>query len=285
MRFCSVMEDGMTVLIIIMVILIVFLGIILFMIAPGRGGSQGRKDFYHLNLAHRGLHSKDKKIPENSMAAFKAAVEAGYGIELDIQLTKDEQVVVFHDDTLPRVCGVEGRVDDYTCEELQAFSLCKTDEKIPLFSDVLKLVDAKVPLLVELKNGPKNNLLCEKALKLLRNYKGIFCIESFSPFIVGWFKKNAPDIFRGQLSAPAKEFKGELNRLPAFFLSNMLTNCIARPQFSSYHKEKRSLTVKLCEAMGAMRFVWTVRPADDIKKLEKKHDAVIFEFYKPGAKY
>lgn len=271
--------------IIICSVILLLLLLLVFMTAPGRGGRKGREDFYHVNLAHRGLHSEDKKVPENSIAAFRAAIEAGYGIELDIQLSKDEQVVVFHDDTLPRVCGKKGRVDDYTYEELQKFSLCNTDEKIPLFSDVLRTVEGRVPLLVELKNGPKNTLLCRKGLELLKEYRGIYCIESFSPFIVGWFKKNAPDIFRGQLSSPAREFKGELGRAPAFFLGNLLTNFIARPQFISYYKVKRSVTVKLCEAMGAMRFVWTVRPKDERKVLEKKHDAVIFEFYRPDIRY
>ena len=163
--------------------------------------------------------------------------------------------------------------------------LCGTEEQIPLFSEVLELVDGKVPLLVEFKNGPKNYLLCEKTLPMLRAYKGDFCIESFTPFIVRWFKKNAPDILRGQLSSPAKEFGDELPRFVAYALSHCYTNVMCRPHFISYHKEKHNWSVFLADRLGAMRYVWTVRPSDDIRGLEKKNDAVIFEYYTPTEKY
>lgn len=279
------MEKLLPVIILIVGVLIVLFLAMLFLIAPAKGNDRVRNIFYHRNLAHRGLHTPDYKVPENSMAAFAAAVAAGYGIELDLQFSKDEKIVVFHDDDLKRVCGIEGRVDAYTYEELREFSLRGTQERIPLFEDVLKLVDGKVPMLVEFKNGPKNNLLCEKTLPMLRGYKGDFCIESFSPFIVAWFKKNAPDILRGQLSAPAYEFKGVLKPFQGFMLSNLLTNVIARPQFIAYHKDKRSFCVKLADRMGAMRFVWTVRPQDNVSKLEDRNDSVIFEFYRPDIKY
>lgn len=270
---------------VVIILAVVFIAGLIFLVAPARGCKEKREIFMHRNLAHRGLHTKDKKTPENSLAAFRAAVEAGYGIELDLQFSKDEQIVVFHDDTLDRVCGVSGRVDDYTYEELQNFRLCGTEERIPLFTEFLKLVDGKVPLLIEFKNGPKNNLLCEKTLPLLRAYKGDYCIESFSPFIVGWFKKNAPDIMRGQLSAPQKEFEGVLSKKVAFMLSHLLTNFIARPHFIAYHKEKTYFTVKLADRLGAMRAVWTVRPEDNIEELQNRNEIMIFELYRPDIKY
>lgn len=279
------MEIFIKILLILLCVLAALLLLNIVLVMPSRGLKSQRELFYHINFAHRGLHSRDKKIPENSLAAFKAAVDAGYGIELDLQFSKDEQIVVFHDDTLNRVCKVNGRVDDFTLAELKEMRLCKTEERIPLFSEVLELVDGKVPLLVEFKNGPKNDLLCEKTLPMLRAYKGRFCIESFSPFIVKWFRKNAPDILRGQLSAPAKEFEGELGAFSAYALSHCYTNIICRPHFISYHKKKSYWSVKLADLLGAMRYVWTVRPDDDIRGLEKKNDAVIFEFYNPGIKY
>jgi glycerophosphoryl diester phosphodiesterase len=240
-----------------------------------------RAPFINRNIAHRGLHTKDKSVPENSMAAFRAAIAHGYGIEFDIQLTKDEQIVIFHDNTLLRVCGIDGRVDNYTYKELLQFSLCNTTEKIPLFIDFLALVKGQVPLVIELKNGRKNDLLCKKAYDYLKEYQGHFCIESFHPLIVAWFKRNAPKLLRGQLSAGPKEFKGELKRYQAFGLSRLLTNFISRPHFISYHKRKRSWLVNIVEAMGAMRVVWTVRDSDDISYLEKHKDTIIFEFYHP----
>ncbi|MBP5653206.1 MAG: glycerophosphodiester phosphodiesterase [Lachnospiraceae bacterium] len=270
---------------IVLLVIVIILGLVCFLVAPGRGCEKTRQDFYHLNLAHRGLHTKDKKVPENSLAAFGRAADAGYGIELDLQLSKDEQIVVFHDDTLNRVCGIDGRVDAYTYEELCNFRLCGTDEKIPLFSEVLELVDGRVPLLVEFKNGPKNNLLCSKTLPMLRAYKGLFCIESFSPFIVQWFRKNAPDILRGQLAGPYSDMKQELPGWQAFLLSNCLLNVIARPHFIAYNVKKTSLTVRLAEAFGAMRAVWTVRPDGDIEGLKKKNEVLIFELYEPEIRF
>lgn len=271
--------------IILIVNILFILCFIIVLIAPGHSTCEMRAPFQNRNIAHRGLHTKDKKIPENSMAAFQAAIQAGYGIEFDIQLTKDEQIVIFHDDTLKRVCNIEGRVDDYTFKELQAFPLCNTKERIPLFSEFLSLVNGQVPLVVELKNGRKNDLLCEKAYAMLKEYSGEFCIESFNPLIVAWFKRNAPHILRGQLSAPSKEFKGQVSRLQAFGLSHLLCNFVTRPHFISYHKEKRSLLVKLADRLGAMRVVWTVRDQDDIAAIEARNDTVIFEFYHPPMKF
>lgn len=274
-----------TAIIIILSVLLFISVLILFLIAPSRGAKEMRKVFMHRNLAHRGLHTKDKSTPENSLSAFKAAVEAGYGIEFDLQLSKDEQVVVFHDDTLNRVCGIDNRVDFYTFDELQEFSLCGTSEKIPLFTEVLKTVDGRVPLLIELKNGPRNDLLCKKAYEIMKQYSGEFCIESFSPIIVSWFRKNAPEIMRGQLACSIKEYGNEVSKPIAFLLSNLMLNFLARPHFVAYHIEKRSPLAKLCDRLGAMRFVWTVRPTCDIEKLCQKNDSLIFELYKPDIRY
>ena len=279
------MEIVITILIVLLCVAAALFVLNAVLVMPDRGLKEQRDIFFHVNFAHRGLHTRDKHIPENSLAAFKAAVEAGYGIELDLQFSKDEQVVVFHDDTLNRVCKVNGRVDAFTLDELKQMSLCGTDERIPLFTEVLGVVAGQVPLLVELKNGPKNDLLCKKAMEILSSYQGDFCVESFSPFIVKWFRKNAPHILRGQLSAPAKEFGEELGGFSAYLLSHCYTNIICRPHFISYHKNKTNLSVKLADKLGAMRFVWTVRPADDIRGLEKKNDAVIFEYYTPDKKY
>ncbi len=275
----------MTAVYIILGILLILFLIFLFLIAPKRPSRELTEPFMNRNYAHRGLHSKDKKKPENSMSAFAAAVEAGYGIELDIQFSKDDQIVVFHDDTLKRVCKAEGEVCDYTYEELQAFHLHKTKETIPLFQDVLTLVDGKVPLIVELKNGKKNDLLCEKSLAMLRTYHGPFCVESFQPLIVGWFKKHAPDLLRGQLSASAKELREDMSPFLAFGLSHVLSNFYARPHFIAYHTKKNSLPVKLSEALGAMRVVWTSKDESAAGSLEIKNDAVIFERYLPAPVY
>lgn len=257
------------------------LGGLVFLVAPGRASKKDKKPFMYTNFAHRGLHKKDKTVPENSLAAFERASAYGYGMELDVQLSKDGQVVVFHDDTLNRVCGVDSRVDEKTYDELRQMSLCGSTQTIPLFSEVLKTVRGRGPLIVELKNGKRNEELCEKTYALLSKYSGEYCIESFNPFIVRWFKKNAPEVIRGQLANPPKDYNGEVGPLTAVILGNCLLNFLARPQFIAYKITPKPFTVKLCEALGAMKVAWTSH--DWVN--EKFYDAVIFEFYKPKLKY
>lgn len=257
------------------------IGGLVFLVAPGRASKKDKKPFMYKNFAHRGLHKKDKTIPENSLAAFERASSYGYGMELDVQLSKDGQVVVFHDDTLDRVCGVDSRVDEKTYDELRQLSLCGTTQTIPLFSEVLKTVRGRGPLIVELKNGKNNEELCEKTYALLSKYSGEYCIESFNPFIVRWFKKNAPEVIRGQLANPPKDYNGEVGPLTAVILGNCLLNFLARPQFIAYKITPKPFTVRLCEALGAMKVAWTSH--DWVN--EKFYDAVIFEYYKPKLKY
>lgn len=257
------------------------LGGLVFLVAPGRASKKDKKPFMYKNFAHRGLHKKDKTVPENSLAAFERASSYGYGMELDVQLSKDGQVVVFHDDTLNRVCGVDSRVDEKTYDELSKISLCGTTQTIPLFSEVLKTVRGRGPLIVELKNGKRNEELCEKTYALLEKYSGEYCIESFNPFIVRWFKKNAPEVIRGQLANPPKGYNGEVGPITAVILGNCLLNFLSRPQFIAYKITPKPFTVKLCEALGAMKVAWTSH--DWVN--EKFYDAVIFEFYKPKLKY
>ena len=250
--------------------------------APGRASKRQKAPFYGLNFAHRGLHSKDKSVPENSLEAFRLAAEAGYGAELDVQLSKDGQVVVFHDDTLDRVCGVHGRVDEFTFEELQTMSLCGTGHRIPLFSQVLDTVAGRGPLIVELKTGRRNRELCEKTYALLQSYRGEACVESFDPRIVAWFRFHARDLVRGQLAAPTDEYtKDGRSLLQSYVLSRTLLNFLARPQFIAYKIGFRPLPVRLAELFGAMKVGWTSHEA----KNEKGRDAVIFEFYRPELRY
>ena len=236
--------------------------------------------FRGLYCAHRGLYTQDEQVPENSVAAFTAAREGGYGVELDVQLSRDGEVIVFHDDDLKRVCGVDALINSKDLNELSTMSLMGTKECIPLLTEVLKLLD-DTPIIVELKTAGKNNQkLCEKVLEILRLQGKNYCIESFDPRIVRWFRKNAPDILRGQLSRPPKNMEG-ISGVTSFLLGNLLTNFMARPHFIAYENEKHSLTVKLCCAMKPMKVTWTIAPADDIAKSEKENDTLIFEFFKP----
>lgn len=191
----------MKILFIIPIVLLALFCLYFYCIMPRLSRKKEVQDFIHHLFAHRGLFTKDQSIPENSMAAFANAIEQGYGIELDIQLTKDKRLVVFHDHTLSRMCGIDLPVCEMTYQQLQKYTLLDTEEKIPLFEDVLKLVDGKVPLLVEIKLPTLNTYTCQAADALLQNYSGKYCIESFNPLALRWYKKHRKDVVRGQLSA------------------------------------------------------------------------------------
>jgi len=232
--------------------------------------------------AHRGLHDNASEAPENSMPAFKKAVEAGYGIELDIQLTKDQQVVVFHDDLLQRVCGVEGKVSDYTYEQLQEFRLCKSEERIPLFTEVLKLVDGKVPLIVEFKgNDSTDTSLCPVGAEILGNYKGLYCVESFNPLMVAWYRKNRPQVVRGQL---AERFFSNTKKTALYFvLQNLLLNFYTKPDFIAYKwSDRKTLAQKLCRRLyGTTAVTWTIQSQEALEVSRKSFDLFIFDSFIP----
>ena len=268
------------IVLILLAALCLFLLFLLF--SPARPGKKKKAAFYGKNIAHRGLYQKDQSIPENSLPAFAKTVEAGYGMELDVQLSRDGRVVVFHDDDLKRVCGVDKRVDELDYAELQKLRLCGTDEKIPLFDEVLATVGGKTPIIVELKTGKRNGELCQKTLAALRAYKGDTCIESFDPTIVAWFRKHAPDIYRGQLAQLPKEYrKVGKSALVSFLLGTCALNIVARPNFIAYRIGRKALSVHLAELLGATRVAWTSHD----EAVERKFDVVIFEHYLPRTEY
>ena len=150
------------------------------------------------DYAHRGLHN-GKDAPENSLAAFEAACQKGYGIELDVQLSRDGKVMVFHDYTLVRMTGCDKKLAELDAEELTALTLGESDQKIPTFAEVLSLVNGRVPLLVELKGENFDTSLCAKVAEMLRDYQGPYCVESFNPLLIGNMKKEMPEVFCGLL--------------------------------------------------------------------------------------
>lgn len=243
--------------------------------------------FWHLNFAHRGLHDIKAGIPENSIAAFSAAAKAGYATEFDVRLTKDGEVVVFHDDFLKRMCHVDGTISDKTWDELKGLKLAGTEETIPRLEDVLRVLETgnNIVILCELKAVFDYKDLCEKTLALLRSYKGTFCIESFNPFIVRWFLKNAPDVFRGQLATGYNENKTLMNRIPAWIFAHCYLTFFNRPNFIAYRNvfKRPKHVLRYCHKKGkAMLVAWTsVTPNID----QEENDAVIFEEYRPDNIY
>jgi glycerophosphoryl diester phosphodiesterase len=242
------------------------------------------KRYYY---AHRGLHDNKGEAPENSLLAFKKAVDAGYGIELDLQLTKDEQVVVFHDDSLQRICGKEGLVGDFTYEELKEMRLFGTEERMPLFSEVLELVDGHVPIIVEYKvyEGTDIASVCAHGDELLRGYRGLYCIESFHPFAVRWYKKHNRAVVRGQLVDKFTE-QEKYRSFKYFALQNLLFNFLCKPDFIAFnHVHGDRLSLGLCHrAFGRLAVAWTITSQEELKKARLWFDIFIFEGFTPSGK-
>ncbi len=274
----------MKLLYIILMVILILAVLYLLAIMPRLGNKKAQKDFLGVYYAHRGLHDNSSEAPENSLKAFKKAVEAGYGIEMDIQLTKDKVPVVFHDFTLKRICGKEGKVCDYTWQELKDLKLCTSKETIPKFTDVLETVGGKVPLIIELKVERMDISLCPLADGLLKGYKGLYCIESFNPLALNWYRKNRKGVVRGQLSdgfLRSGEFKGVLY----FVLQNVMLNWLTKPDFVAYnHKYENNLSRRLCHSLYRnMAVAWTIKSQGELEEAKDKFDLFIFDSFIPDA--
>jgi len=256
-------------------------GVSAFLIAPEKASKEKRAPFQGRNYAHRGLHEADKSPPENSLPAFAAAAELGYGVELDVHITRDGELAVFHDGDLKRVCGIEGVLEDLSWDELKELKLFGTQYGIPLLSQVLEIMGENCPVIIELKRGSRNAELCEKTYETMKKYSGKYCVESFDPRIVAWFRRSAPEVLRGQLASDPAEMSKDTSKLNALAVGNLLTNFVSRPNFVAYGLGRKPLIVRLCEKMGAMKVAWVAHDGSS----EKSNDAVIFEFYRPNKEY
>ncbi len=228
------------------------------------------------DYAHRGLHGHG--VPENSLAAFARACEAGHGIELDVQLSADGEVMVFHDYTLMRMTGYDQKLCALTAAELSAQKLDGSNEKIPTFAEVLTAVDGRVPLLVELKGESFDVSLCIKVAALLREYPGLYCIESFNPLLLREMKKHLPHAYCGLLYTNVVRDKKKFT-VVNMLLTLMTFNFLCKPNFIAYNQSDRhSLPVRLATRLWrAPRFVWTVRSASSMQSAHKHSEHAIFE--------
>ncbi len=228
-------------------------------------------------IAHRGLH--DKKAPENSLAAFKNAIDKGYNIELDVQMLSDGTIVVFHDESLSRMTGNDGYVKFLTKEDLKILTLKDSKECIPTLEEVLEFVDGRAPLLIEIKNTSKVGELEQKVKDILKNYKGEFAIISFNPRVLAYFKEHAPKMLRGQL---AGSFKGEkLGFFKKIALRSMLmTKKEDLADFILY--EAKSLPCMYVRKFKRLPLIaWTVKSQSEYLRVVKYSDNVIFEGFEP----
>lgn len=263
----------------IFVTIIILLVLLYFYItAPSREGRA--KSWQGTLFAHRGLHGGENA--ENSMEAFEAACRCGYGIELDVQLSKDGEVVVFHDDTLLRMTGDVRRVDCVDYSEMKTLSL-EGKGYIPTFYEVLQLVGGRVPLLVELKNGKRNGELCRKVRDMLRDYNGAYVVESFNPLIIAWMRKNAPEFIRGQLVGPRKSYKGTVGAIAGIALSGLFLNFKSKPDFIAYDANARNfITPHIQRVLFKVPMAaWTIRNSEGYQECMGRNEMPIFENFHP----
>ena len=254
----------------------------LFLIAPKRPDEAARARFTSWYYAHRGLHDNRSDAPENSLLAFKRAADAGYGMEMDVQLTKDLVPVIFHDFTLERACHAPGKISDYTYEELQRFTLFESEERIPKLQEVLRVVGGRTPLIVELKIEGLDCAICPIVDRMLSRYKGMYCIESFNPLGLLWYRIHRGGVLRGQLSDGFWQEKKEYRGPGYLCLQFLLVNFIGRPHFIAYHsKYADNFSRRLCRRMGALGVAWTIFSPAELERARRDFDMFIFEGFLP----
>ena len=272
-----------TAIIIIASLFVLFIAYIFLLARPrvsmNRHFRETQKELF-TDYAHRGLHGNG--VPENSLAAFRLAVENGHGIELDVQLSADGKVMIFHDDTLKRMTGCDKLLSELTAAELRELRLAGTDEKIPYFTEVLELVDGKIPILVELKGENLDTSICKATNEILKDYKGPYCVESFNPVLVRWYKRHVKHVMRGLLvTKMTKDI--EKHKKGYFFLRSMMLNCMSRPDFIAYDVRYPGFGLDLCtKFFGATPYAWTIRNEDHYYKAREYGAFVIFEHIKPN---
>lgn len=276
----------MTVLIIVLCILVglvLLIGTLYVLSTRCSGRGKEMRKFRSFSYAHRGLHDESK--PENSMAAFRSALQHGYGIELDVHLMKDGNLAVIHDASLKRTAGADVCIEDLTTQDLWQYPLEGTPQVIPTFKEVLELYNGKAPIIVELKVVRNNQAqLCEAVCNLLDNYNGLFCLESFDPRAIRWLRKNRPDLLRGQLTE--NFFNSKTTPMPWFLklcLTCQLFNFITRPDFVAYKfsDRKRLGNTLVKKLWDAGRVSWTIQTQEDFVTAKKEGWIPIFENFTP----
>ena len=270
--------------VIVLLVLIVLAELFLLMLRCRRE-HPGWKLLRQYRYAHRGYHDKPH-IPENSMAAFRRAIEHGYGAELDVHLMKDGRLAVIHDASLKRTAGADVLVEDLTAEELKQYRLEGTQEQIPLLEEVLPLFQGKTPLIIELKAERGNHAqLAEATCTMLDRFRVNYCIESFDPRCIRWLKKNRPEIVRGQLSENFLRHGdgGDMPKALLWALGNLLTNCLAKTDFIAYRfSDRENFCLRWCRWFYHVQEInWTIITKEEMRAAESAGNLVIFQDFDP----
>ena len=218
------------------------------------------KKYKNLIVAHRGIHD-NKIIPENSISSFKKAVEKNIPIELDLHLTKDKHLVVFHDDNLLRMTGEDKYIKDLTLNEIKQLYLLNTKEKIPTLEEALALVNKKVLLDIELKNTDRIKELVNVTLEKLNKYQGDFIIKSFNAKIIKYMKKKNPSYTYGLLLS-----SNHPNKLYNWFTKSKILLKYYKPDFLAI--SKKLITNKNIQYYYKTHpiFIWTIKSKKELEE-------------------
>ena len=270
-------------IVVFIILALVVLAAIVYLILSAPNSTRKRAGMENLTVdyAHRGFHGEG--IPENSIPAFSAAVAAGFGVELDVQLSSDGDVVVFHDYDLKRMCGEDTKLSSLRGAELSWRRLGKTQYNIPMLEDVLHTVRGRVPVLIELKGENSDTALCEAVAGILSHYNGKYCVQSFNPYLLNYFKLHHPKVARGLLYTDYKK-NASLSKIKRLMLGSMMTNFLARPDFISVDESSLdAFPVRLMQKLHKLpTFVWTLRDPDRHARYRSMKYGRIFEGYDPG---
>lgn len=251
-------------------------------IYPGKKRKNKIEPFLNRHYAHRGLFN-NKSTPENTLPAFQLAIDKGYGIEIDVRITKDNIPVVVHDLNLLRVCGVDKNISDLAYNDLQDLYLFETDNKIPLLEDVLSIINDQVPIIVEIKlNMGTDTKICEVIAPLLDAYNGVYAVESFNPSILLWYKKNRPKTTRGQLSLDFFK-ENKKNLIINFLMKNLMLNFLTKPDFIAYdHRDKSNLSLRINKKLFKVPLIaYTIKSQSEYEKNKDIFDLFIFDNFIP----
>lgn len=245
-----------------------------------------RLDWLIRPIAHRGLHDAARGIIENTPSAVQAAIDAGYGIEVDVQEAGDGKAMVFHDGTLDRLTKGSGTINAHTSAELKRIRYKDTSDAMQTLPEVLEQISGRVPLIVEIKSdwrthGPFEHHLAD----VLGSYDGETAVMSFDPFVMKAFAQAAPDLPRGLIAGSFRNlhFWGRLTAWKRFYMRHLLSAFIAKPHFVAYDIEALPSAAPSVwrKVLGRPLLTWTIRSNEHRRRAACVADAMIFEGFRP----
>ena len=235
------------------------------------------KDTY---FAHRGLHDAKKGIYENTLEAFDLAIQNGYGIELDTNILRDGTVVVYHDRDLVRLCQKNIILKEVGYDDIKDVPIMQSTSRIHTLEKVLKYIDGRVPVLIELKPFGNYKQHAKVVADLIHKYPHEVAIQSFSPMIVHWFKKHDPHIIRGQISEFFKD--GRMSKITKIIMKPMWLNVLSKPDFINYgFHDIPNKYVDKAKAKGLLIMAYSVSNQQDLDFMRKHYDNAVFEHFIP----